>query len=430
MLMAHLFEFCYKQDANDNASGCAAILEAARVIDKLITENRISRPKRSIRIFWEPEGLGSFAWLGKYPEAAAKLKAVIDMDMVGESHQKCGTVFRVITTPDSLPHFFNDVMRHLTEYVALKSGIGERIESMSADQIIASPTGSRDFFYHKYIHFNSRMYNEIWLGAPHILFHCAPDPFYHSSEDRPDKCDPTQLKRAAFLGAAAALYMADLDTEDIPRLSALVLSRGEGRLAEGQGNALSLLSESDETALHKNYKEALNIIRHGLEREKNTLASIGKYLNFDGQKTGELINLMAEKENSFFLTVKNYYAYQCNNLNQNPVEPFLTAEEKNQDRCVPERILGLEFLQDFYYLERTLKDDAIKQKLGLYKAGYLVPWEALNLADGKRSILDIRNALGAEFNPAQIPLDSVEEYFRALEKAGVVKISLKKSPAE
>ncbi|MBN1222729.1 MAG: DUF4910 domain-containing protein [Candidatus Aminicenantes bacterium] len=430
MLMAHLFEYYYKQGANDNKSGSAAILEAARVIDKLIREKKIPQPRRSIRVFWEPEGLGTFAWLKKYPEAASRLKAVIDMDMVGESHQKCGTVFRVITTPDSLPHFFNDVMRNLTEYVAIQSGIGERIESKSADELIASPAGSRDPFYHKFIHFNPRMYNETWLAAPHILFHCAPDPFYHSSEDRPDKCDPTQLKRAAFLGASAALYMAGLDERDIPRLSALVLAGGEKRLAEAQGKTLSLLAESDETDLQQNYKEALNIVRHGLQREKSTLASIGKYLHLDKHKTAMLVKLMTQKEGSVFFQVKNYYAFQCKNMNLDSSEPSLSSEEKKQDRYIPERILGLEYLADFYYLERTLKDDTIKQKLGLYKTDYLIPWEALNFADGKRSICDIRNALGAEFSPIPIPLEAVEEYFRALERAGVVRITQKKSPSE
>jgi len=427
MLMAHLFEFYYKQGANDNKSGSAAILEAARVIHKLISENKIPSPDRSIRVFWEPEGFGTFAWLEKYPEAATKLKAIIDMDMVGESHRKCGSVFRVITTPDSLPHFFNDVMKHFTGYVASCSGIGERIQSRSWAELIASPSGSRDPFYHRFIHFNPRMYNEIWLGAPHILFHCAPDPFYHSSEDRPDKVDPTQLKRAAFLGAAAALYMAGIGEEDIPRLSALVLAGGGKRLAEDQEKALALLRESDESDIHQNYKAALNIIRHGLEREKNTLGSIGKYFNWNERKTGRLTDLTAAKEDSAHSTVKNYYTYLCRNMNLNPGRPSLTAEEKEQNSIFPERILGLEYLTDFYYLEKALNDDAIKQKLDLYKAGRLVPWEALNFADGKRSISDIRNDLAAEFSPQKISLESVAEYFRALEKAEVVKIRKKPS---
>jgi len=427
MLLAHLFEYYYKQGANDNKSGSAAILETARVINKLIEAKKISPLKRSIRVFWEPEGWGTFAWLAKYPEAPSRLKAVIDMDMVGESHQKCGSVFRVMTTPDSFPHFFNDVMRHFTEYVALNSGVGERIESKSAAELIASPSGSRDPFYHQLIHFNPRMYNEVWLGVPHILFNCGPDPFYHSSEDRPDKCDPTQLKRAAFLAAATAIYMANLAERDVPQLSSVVLAAGEDRLAKDQKKALSLMADSDQNNVHQNYKEAINIIHYGLQRERSALASIGNYLNLPERKTNQLKNMMKNKDTAAFSSIKNYYTYLCQSMDQDPIKPALTAEERRLDEYIPRRILGLEYLTDFTYLEKALKDDAIKEKLTVFKLGRLVPWEALNYADGRRSLLEIRNALGAEFSPVQISLEAVEEYMNTLSKAGVIAIRKKEN---
>ncbi|MBM3791235.1 MAG: hypothetical protein FJW35_12930, partial [Acidobacteria bacterium] len=44
---AHLFEGYVKQGGNDNISGCAAILETARVLHTLIQEGRIPRPRRT-----------------------------------------------------------------------------------------------------------------------------------------------------------------------------------------------------------------------------------------------------------------------------------------------------------------------------------------------------------------------------------------------
>jgi len=41
--------------ANDNASGCAAILEAARTLNKLIAAKRLAPPRRTIRFVWPPE---------------------------------------------------------------------------------------------------------------------------------------------------------------------------------------------------------------------------------------------------------------------------------------------------------------------------------------------------------------------------------------
>ncbi len=47
--------------ANDNASGCVTILEVARTLKKLIDENKIERPKRTIRFIWSPEIEGTTA---------------------------------------------------------------------------------------------------------------------------------------------------------------------------------------------------------------------------------------------------------------------------------------------------------------------------------------------------------------------------------
>ena len=49
--------------------------------------------------------------------------------------------------------------------------------------------------------------------------------------------------------------------------------------------------------------------------------------------------------------------------------------------------------------------------------------EARNFADGERSLLDIRNALTAEFGP--VTLDDVTKFFRDLEKTGAYTIGQK-----
>ena len=46
--------------------------------------------------------------------------------------------------------------------------------------------------------------------------------------------------------------------------------------------------------------------------------------------------------------------------------------------------------------------------------------EARNFADGQHSILDIRNAIAAEFGP--VALDAVTRFFRDAERAGTYVI--------
>jgi len=51
-----------KPGANDNASGAAAILEAARALNTLIKRGEIERPRRTIRFIWPPEINGTLAY--------------------------------------------------------------------------------------------------------------------------------------------------------------------------------------------------------------------------------------------------------------------------------------------------------------------------------------------------------------------------------
>lgn len=426
LLMAHLFEYYYKQGANDNKSGSAAILEIGRVLQKLIRDGRIPRPKRSIRILWEPEGWGTFAWMKKYPEAIKKVKAVIDMDMVGEGHSLCGTRLHILETPDSLPHFLNAVIKDLAEYVRLNSGWSERVGEKSFDEIMASPTGSRDAFYYDVIHFNPRFFNENWIGIPSILFNCGPDPFYHSSEDRPDKCDPTQLKRVAFLGAAAALYLADLDRGNLTSLIPLVMAEQEEILGADHKKAYQILSRSDAGSLHRKYQDATNIIRHGLDRHRRVLLSIGSWLHLETDKQDRLAALVPDETAYVSESLRRYYLALCRELNLQPETPALTALEKELSRHIPERLVGFDMLVDFLFLEHALDDPDIKSKIKLKRVDPMVTWETLNFCNGKRSVLDIRNAVAAEFAPSEISIEEVAEYFRILEKAGVVRISAKR----
>ena len=66
--------------ANDNASGCATILEVARTFAKLIREGTLPRPARSLRFVWPPEIEGTTILLNARPDMAARFVAAIHMD--------------------------------------------------------------------------------------------------------------------------------------------------------------------------------------------------------------------------------------------------------------------------------------------------------------------------------------------------------------
>src|SRR3984893_11496146 len=126
--------------ANDNASGCATILEVARTLQKLINEGKLAPPGRTIRFIFPPEIEGTLALLtskeavteqilrigadGDPVRASARMplaftqgiKAVIHMDMVGGGPET-KAVFHVTRGPMSLPSFVQDVAWAFAEWV-------------------------------------------------------------------------------------------------------------------------------------------------------------------------------------------------------------------------------------------------------------------------------------------------------------------------
>ncbi len=80
---AHIFEGYVKMGANDDLSGCAAILEIARMLNTMIKEGRIERPKRSIRFIWAPEFSGTAPWVNEHTDLMKKTLCNINLDMVG-----------------------------------------------------------------------------------------------------------------------------------------------------------------------------------------------------------------------------------------------------------------------------------------------------------------------------------------------------------
>ncbi|HEX2061388.1 MAG TPA: DUF4910 domain-containing protein, partial [Thermoanaerobaculia bacterium] len=94
--------------ANDNASGCATILEVARTLSKAIAEKSIAPPKRTIRFVWPPEIEGTLALLNGRPELAKRIRAAVHLDMVGGGPET-KSIFHVTRGPASLPSFVYDV---------------------------------------------------------------------------------------------------------------------------------------------------------------------------------------------------------------------------------------------------------------------------------------------------------------------------------
>lgn len=100
LVVAHI---CHPQpSANDNASGVGTVLEAARVLSTAIDAQRLAQPRRGIRFLLPPEIYGTYAYLASDERRMARTVAAINLDMVGENQELCGSSFLVERLPQAM----------------------------------------------------------------------------------------------------------------------------------------------------------------------------------------------------------------------------------------------------------------------------------------------------------------------------------------
>ncbi len=117
IVTAHIFEGYTMFGANDNTSGCAAILEAARTLQTLVAEGRIPKPKRTIRFLWAPEFSGTIPYINANREQMARTLCDINLDMVGLRLSRSMAFFCFMRSSYGNPHYVNDVVENYFRYV-------------------------------------------------------------------------------------------------------------------------------------------------------------------------------------------------------------------------------------------------------------------------------------------------------------------------
>lgn len=421
VFVAHLFEGFAMQGANDNMSGCVAILETARVLARLMADRKIPAIERSVRFLFVPEISGSNAYLKKYPEIKNRMYACINLDMVGEGLIKHQSYFRLYQTPWSLPTYLNDCLAVFVEWMARTQEAAQ--ESGWRRGGILAPTGSRDPFYYKIEGYTGGSDHVVFIDGsnriPSVLLNVWPDQWYHTSGDTIDKSDPTQLKRTVVITTAAALFLANAGPAEAEQLLTEVSTRGLRRLATDKGRAESYLFEAQGKNIHEAFKEARTLLRQATLREKEAISSVNFFLA-EAKNKNEIVNhrliSIDDAYRLWIVELNRLYQSLCRRLNEAPAASRLSSEEIRLSRLVP---LRTEITGGFSSLRQFREEIA--------RLGYKIPpeimaveWEMRNFIDGRRTIVDIRDAVSAEFSP--VNLKDVASWFEAAEKVGLVKL--------
>jgi hypothetical protein len=359
--------------ANDNASGCATILEVARTLQKLIGEKRLPQPRRTLRFVWPPEIEGTLALLNGRPELAQRIRAAIHLDMVGGS-PATKAIFHVTRGPASLPSFVNDVAEEFGRFVNEQSALFAA--GGTAKFPLVAPEGGKEALLAEMAPFSMgsdhQVYTDSSFSIPAIYLNDWPDRYIHTNFDVPANIDPTKLKRAAFIAAASGWFLATFGDGDVARIREVIETNALRRRAAmmERRRALAPADAANLSRFHEQYEQA---VAGSIWTAARTRVESGGKPPQPG-------------------------TFRRNPAIKGPMEAF-----------------GYSYLED---------------KLGKQRAEALAlkgerAYEALNLVDGNRTMEQIRDDLSAIYGP--VPLENVTDYLEALEGIGILLRSATRS---
>ena len=177
LVFAHLYE----QGAQDNAGGCAVVLEAARCLSSLIKQGRLPQPLRSIRFVLSWEIYGLLAYATTRPHAMRRCIAGLNLDSLGVTPSLSNALLEVHPNPHAQASYTDTLIERIARQ-HLPRDTWRTAPFDTTDAVIADPT----------------------IGVPTPWLGEMVSSLWHSSLDTPEKIDPATLGRE---GSVAATYL-------------------------------------------------------------------------------------------------------------------------------------------------------------------------------------------------------------------------------
>jgi aminopeptidase YwaD len=418
--------------ANDNGSGCVTILESARMLNRLITNRTLPRPTRTLRFIWGPEVEGTMAFLSRHPDIKQSMRADVHMDMVGGDPFKNKSILHVTETPWSLPTFITDIGDRFAETIRdaadVYAGDGSH-EDAAVLETRNGAAGTRNSLLVDETPYAEGSdhddYDSSTIAVPALYLRDWPDIYIHTDHDTLDQIDATKLRRVALLGAAAGYSYATLNATQASSLLPFFAGRAQQRLAKGFERAQSLTQDSA-LAPRDAWFEARNLLAQMLRREQVALRSFAVFTQSEPQELAACIEALTQQAAGLAIWVDNSAAMR--GVHETSWVPAWHGAADGAR--IPQRIgeFGpLTYQNDDVLLDRLgsarvrkikLLDPDSSRLITEQDRGSLYAYEIINFVDGKRSTVEIRDAVAAEFGP--VPLEVVVDYLKACEEAKII----------
>lgn len=414
MFTAHLFERPQKQGANDNLSGSVVLAEVARTLNTLIRQGLIQRPERSVHFLWIEEGSGTMAFFRRYPDIGEKIFGAINMDMVGENLDMNSAFFNIEMPYFSRSTFLSSAAKDFADFVFIANLPTSDYQSptpwMPLPFPIAEKNGSLQTFRYRMTPFRGGSDHGIFIesdaGIPALSFNVWPDMWYHTDKDTPDKSDPTQLKRVAFIAAASALATCS-GNEDV--LEGLIRETYSDRLLFIQdtvAQAVSNLSRLKTDDKGVAFKNALNNMNESVRLSKEVVQGIRELAAGKPKATKHVDLALAGLDRlavAYAGYLKGTYEDMARLIGFRPEISKPSADETKLNKIIPRKVKPAK-LGDMFpstgLLEALRKNPKIQMQV-FTKYSFNMLMELYIAIDGRQTLGQIRNLLSFEFTPVE-----------------------------
>jgi hypothetical protein len=242
------------------------------------------------------------------------------------------------------------------------------------------------------------VYTDSTFGIPAVYLNDWPDRYIHTHRDVPENIDASKLERAAFIGAVTALALADAGAGSADALWRVTRAASLARTARflAQPAAGSAEDAAAAARFHLWHERAIG---ESLARFVAITPALRRQLDGHAATTAALLGPIPPEP-----------------APSSQGDAAIVYRRQGQPRG-PLTAFGYDYLGDKLGAEKA-KALALLRHEGARGEGGEYAYEALNLADGTRTVRQVRDALTAIYGP--VPLEAVAEYLRAAASIGLV----------
>ena len=399
------------------AAGPALMIELCRAIQSAVRAGELPKPRRSIRFMFVAEGLGSTYYIHTHRDALSKIKATLCLDSVGHRQSTLKSSLVMYRSPDSIPSYVNDLGASLIEELPKEADWpfrnGPAIPLVNFQQLPYTPWSDNHYW--------------VTFGVPAPLFMSWPDLYFHTQLLTAEHTDPMVFERAGRVLGSLAVGIARAGAAETAAIIQEVAAKAALRVSRVVRDALAAGSSPAADFRERVTRQVEFLVDRDVRSIQSTLHLA------DGDARATQVRTMAERVIAELLDRGREGLEQLEAvLDAGPaagaarrrafgarkeVEPAAAIVPHRTVDGVPPGVVGLTYDEMATLVASMVAEDA------------QVNWETLrlfgdelwNLADGRRSVAAIGEAICLEFGFRLSPGHFVT-LARGLEKAGAFRL--------